>query len=440
MAFDRSKYKATSVAAAKQADQEVAAITGSKEKGPNADYINIPAKDKNNKKISGSWNLRIYPPHLSDGGILYAVPKGVHWLPCEVPKKDKQGNFIKDGEKNVMEIKNRPVFNARLHGSKKKDIVEEYIAFANQLAKDNFPDTEKDFERKRKEFMAPINGGFGSEYDGILMRQTWVMYVDQLLEGGKKLFGRLEIGKAVKDRLNKIAATESASEPLGTDPFTDLEEGRAITITYDKDATKSQDYYSTEIYAPLIAGGKGMIKLFPLTDEDMEKFEEYPSLKKMFVDVYDSKTFNKYALPGLKMFDDEHELGVFGYDTWLDVVEELSAEFPDNEEESGEENDNDPNKDKFDKMDRDELKEFNREEKLGLIINKSVDDDQFRDMIRKVLEDRKPAKSEEKEIKGSSKADLPWEKEEDKKEEVVADKKVSSSVQARLDKLKKKNA
>lgn len=457
MTFDRSKYKATSVAAAKKADEETAALTGQKDK-VNADYINIPAKDKQGKKISGSWNLRIYPPHLKDGGLLYAVPKGVHWLPREVDKKDKQGNLVKDAKGNAeKEWKNRPVFNAKIHGGKKKDLVEEYVAFANKIAKETFPETEKGFEEKRKEFMAPINGGYGSEYDGILLRQTWVMYVDQLL-GDTKNFGKVEIGRAVKERLNKIAATESAGEPLGTDPFTDLEDGRAITISYDASATKAQDYYSTEIYAPLVPGAKGQIKLFPLSDDDMIKFEEYPSLKEMFTNVYDSKTFHKIVLPGLKKFDDDFELGIFGYDEWLDIVEELAADYPESEADgaskSDEEEEDEKSGDQFDKMDRDELKEFNRTEKLGIIVNKNLTDDDFRDQIRKTLQDKAPVdtKAEVKKETATTKStketaedkkDLPWEKEEvegKEDEQPTEQKTVKSSVTSRLDKLKGKKA
>ena len=429
MAFDRSKYKATSVAAAKQADQEVAAITGSKEKGLNADYLNIKEGDGNHK-------YRIYPPHVSDEGVLYAVPKGVHWLPCEVPSKDKNGNFIKDkNDKNVTEIKNRPLFNAKIHGGKKKDLVEEYIAFADKISRETYND-----EKDRKTFMEPINGGFDSKYDGILLRQTWVMYVDELMNG-KKMFGRLEIGRAVKERLNKIAATESASEPLGTDPFTDPEEGRAINIIYDKNAKKAQDYYSTEIYAPLVPGGKGQIQLFPLSDSDLEKFETYPSLKKMFINVYDRKTFDT-TLKGLKVFDDEHELGIFGYDAWLDVIEELSNEYPEGED-SSQEQGKEEKGDEFDRMDRDELKDYNRENKLGIIVNKTITDDAFRDQIRAAVANKEP----QGEVKQATKVietpgDLPWEKQEGLKatKQPVVEKQVSQSVKDRLANLKNKTA
>lgn len=398
MAFDRSKFKATSVAAAKQADQEVEQITGKNGgRGPSADYHKI---------VDGIQIHRIYPPHPADGGQLYAVPKGVHWIPQEVPEFDKQGNIVKDKNDNVItKVANRPIFNAKIHGGFKKDIIEEYIAFAQKYADDTFTN-----EKERKEYLDPIIGGFESKFDGIMLRQSWVMYTD-LLEIGKdgnivrKALGRLDIGKAIKNRLNAIAATEAGNEPLGTDPFTDPEEGRAISIIYNKKATKPADYYTTELYAPLISGGKGQIRLYPLSDADLEKFETYPSLQKMFVGVYDRKTFDN-AVKGLKMFDDEHELGIFAYEEFLDICEELSAEIPDNgssEAEAADEQEPD-GKDEFDKMDRDELKAYIRTNKLNIVVNKQLDDDNVRDAIREALLDQEGEGKEGKDPKGKGNA------------------------------------
>lgn len=394
MAFDRSKFKATSVAATKQADQEVEQVTGKGGRGPSADYHKI---------IDGMNYHRIYPPHPEDGGQLYAVPKGVHWIPQEVPEFDKQGNIVKDkADKVVTKVANRPIFNAKIHGGFKKDIVEEYIAFAQKIANDTYPT-----EKERKEFLDPIVGGYESKFDGIMLRQSWTMYTDmfQVNKDGEvtgKVLGRLDIGKAVKNRLNAIAATESGNEPLGTDPFTDPEEGRAISILYNKKATKPADYYTTEIYAPLIPGAKGQIRLYPLTDADLEKFETYPSLQKMFVGVYDRKAFDN-AVKGLKMFDDEHELGIFAYEEFLDICEELSAEIPEGESTGATESEEEDGKDIFDKMDRDGLKAYIRNNKLNILVNKSLDDDAVRDAIREALLTTEEEEEEEEE-EGDGKA------------------------------------
>lgn len=395
MTFDRSKFKSTSVAKAKQADAEVAAVSGKGDRGPNADY----------HKIKPGMNYhRIYPPHPGDGGELYAVPKGVHWIPQEVPKKDKDGKPIKGaGDKYVMEVATRPIFNAKIHGGFKKDIIEEYIAFAQKVAEETYPDTAKNFAESRKTFLDPVIGGFGSKHKGIMLRQSWVAYSDEMTvdKDGvvkSKILGRLEMGKAVKFRLNSLAATESSNDPLGTDPFTDPEEGRAIVINYNDKATKPADYYNTEMYAPMIPGGKGMVRLYPLSDDDLIKFDTYPSLKKMFVGTYDRKTFDS-AMKGLKMFDDEHELGIFAYEEFLDICEELSVEVPEGEVVAAGEGEKEESGDDYDHMDRDELKAYIRENKLGIIVNKTLNDDAVRDAIRDVVADKKveDVKEEEEE-------------------------------------------
>jgi hypothetical protein len=420
--IDRSKFRSTSVAVAKQADQETEAKVSKGDKGPNADYHKI---------VDGMQYHRIYPPHPSDGGVLYAVPKGIHWIPQEVPKKDKQGNFVKDDKgKFELTVANRPIFNARIHSSKKKDIVEEYIAFCEKVAKELHPTSEEE----RKKFLDPVHGGFESKFDGIMLRQTWVSYTDQLIIDAAgnvtKSLGRLEMGKAIKNRLNAIAATESASDPLGTDPFTDPDEGRAISIKYDKNAKKAQDYYNTELYAPIIPGGKGQIRLFPLSDDDLTKFEAYPSLKKMFIESYDRKMFDT-ALKGLKLFDDEHELGIFAYEEFLDICDELAKEWPEVEGEKTGEVAEEKTGDQFDDMDRDELKAFIRENKLGIIVNKQLDDDAVRAAIRaafKPVEEEEEEEEHEEEEEESDantaatgtgkegKNDLPWEESEEGKE------------------------
>lgn len=445
--FDRSKFKSTSVVVAKQADQEVENLVGRGNNGPNADYHKIKL---------GIQYYRIYPPHPSDGGELYAQPKCVSWLPQEVADRDKQGGILKDKKGDVItKIQDRPMFNAKVHGGKKRDLVEEYYAFSQKVA-----DETCATDKEKKNFLEPIVGGYDSKHNGILPKQSWVMYADELTiskDKVTKVLGRLDIGKAVKNRLNTIAATESASEPLGTDPFTNPDDGRAISITYNNKAEKPQDYYITELYAPLIAGGKGQITLFTLTDEDLEKFEAYPSLKKMFVDVYDRKTFDN-VLKGLKMFDDQHELGIFGYEEFLDICEELSSEFPVNGEESDEE---ESNGDQFDSMDRDELKGFIRDNKLGIIVNKQLDDNAVREKIRELVkneeeldaeeEEEQTEKEEQKDKKNltkkainkeevEDKKDLPWEENGEKEKESEPEKKpLSSATKDRLAAIKAKN-
>jgi hypothetical protein len=416
MAFDRSKFKSTSVATAKQADKAVEAVTGKGDRGPSADY----------HKIKPGMNYhRLYPPHPEDGGELYAVPKGVHWIPQEVPKKDKEGKFIKDAkDKFIMEVATRPLFNAKIHGGFKKDIIEEYIAFATKVSEEMYPDSMKNFDTSRKTYMEPIIGGFGSKHKGIMLRQSWVAYSDNMVvdnDGAvkSKVLGRLEIGKAVRFRLNSLAATEAGNDPLGTDPFTDPEDGRAICINYNDKAQKPADYYATEMYAPLIPGAKGQIRLYPLSDDDLTKFEAFPSLKKMFINVYDRKAFDN-AMKGLKIFDDEQELGIFAYEEFLDICGELSDEIPEDGSTPSQSSEEEEEGDDFANMDRDELKAYIRENKLNIIPNKTLNDDAIRDKIREALLTKEEEETGEEEEEESGEPEVEVEK-VDKKAPVEAE-------------------
>lgn len=368
--IDRSKFKPTSNAAAKESDASLGI-----NKSGGADYLKI---------TPGVNYFRIYPVHPDDGGALFAQPKAVHWLPVEVAKKDSKGEIIKDKKgQPVTEVKNKPIFNAIVHGGQDKDLVEEYIAIANKIANETFKD-----DKEKATFLDPINGGYGSKNSGILRKLSWVMYVDKLSGAEHKpTFGRLEIGKAVRNRLASISATESANDPVGTDPFTDIEDGRAIVVNYNDKADKPQDYYTTELYSPMIKGGGGKIQLFPLSDEALAKFLELPSLKKLFVGAYNRKTFDT-SLSALKNFDDEHQIGVFDYDDgqFLNIADKLLQELPEADEEKDQEAVASGREvDEFDDMDRDELKVYITKNKLGILVNGKVDDEQVREKIREVL-------------------------------------------------------
>lgn len=379
--IDRSRFKPTKVAATEQADKEVESITG-KGGGGAPGYLSLTSG-------TGVHKWRIFPPHPDDNGELYAVPKGVHFLPVEVEQKNDDGSVIKDKKGNpVTEIKNKPVFSAKIHGSgkcKERDIIEEYILFSQKIALENYPSDEA----KRKKFLEPVLGNPKDQKNrtGIQLQQKWVMYVTELLGNDKKIFGRLEIGRAVKDRFNKIAATESSEESMGTDPFTDMDNGLAIITTYNSKADKPQDYYQTELYQPKDPSKPGTFQLFPMTDADIEEWLKVDSLKKMFIGVYDSKTFDM-AMNGLKNFDETHKIGVFEYEEFLDIADELLKHIPEHVETPKDEVEETKEKDagdEFDNMDRDELKAYNSKNKLGIIVSTKTTDDMLRDKIREAL-------------------------------------------------------
>lgn len=434
--FDRSKFKATQAATMKQSDKETEAVSKNRDT-VSADYMDI--------KVDGTNKYRIYPFHPDGGGNLFAETKVVHWLEVEVPERDENKNIIKDASGKVkMKLARRPIYNSKIHGGTPKDIIEEYIKFAEKIAKDNNPTDEK----AQKSFLEPIHGspyGVKNGKSSILSKQSWVMYVDKINPDGSKTFGRIDIGKAIKQRLNAIAASEATNEPLGTDPFTDPNDGRAIMITYNSKAQRSQDYYITEIDSSFDKKTQ-KINLYPLSDADLEKFMKYPSLASMFKNVYKKKDF-EMALNGLKILDEKENIGVFAYDEFLDIAEEISSYYADD---SDNQNSNNPSKseanepiktntDAFDDMDRDELKAFAKENKTGIIIVNKYTDDEVRDKIREWY-NKNTSEPTEETLPTSVKnmpEDLPWEQDEKKEAEIIAKASAKDKIAALRSKLGK---
>ena len=80
-----------------------------------------------------------------------------------------------------------------------------------------------------------------------------------------------------------------------------------------------------------------------------------------------------------------------------DVEEEEEEEEESDDETEEEEEEEEDEKDKFDKMDRSELKEFLSEEELGFKCKKAWSDDELRDEIRKAVKAKKKDDEEEEE-------------------------------------------
>jgi len=373
MAIDRSKYRSTSTAALVDKDKEIDKKMGRSE-GQRADFLSID----NGKNV-----FRIYPPHANDGGVLFAEPKVVTFLPIWVEEKDDKGKV-----KKVLKQKN--VFNGKVHGKLTKDLVEEYINFVKKIASDKGLSGD-DYT----DFLSPLYGVYSKDpakrKQGITYRNSWVLYADKH-EGDKTTFGRLEIGKSVKERLNKLAAsTESSDEPAGVDPFTGVEDGRAIIITYNKDADKPQDYYTTELdNSTTKVQGMTLVKTYPLSDEQLEHLETFPSLVKLFHNVFSRRDFD-LQLDGLKNFDEANEnYQVFSYDEWFDIVDSIEKQLPAVTEDTSKEIEEDLDKeiegDEFDLMTRAELKAYNQSEGLNVKVIVGMSDDDLRKAIRTALE------------------------------------------------------
>ncbi len=375
MSTDRSKFKATSVATMKNKDKQIESSLG---KGGN--YAG------RHKILDGLNTFRICPYHPDGGGDVYAEPVVVWYLPCDVPERDDDRNIKKDGKgKAIMKRISKPIFHARVHGSSKKDLVEEYVKFTKKWADDTYS-SDKD-KNEKQAYLKPLNPIQGK--GGLAEKETWGCYAYKI-HNGVWSFGLWEFGKAVRYRLDQIAASESGSDPLGTDPFTDVEDGIAVNITYNSKAGKPQDYYVTEKAPETEGQGKNKtIISYALSDAQIDELLAAQPLVKMFRGVYGRKDFD-FALQGLQNFDKENNMGIFQHDEWLDIVEDLSKEYSEEGQEEEEEGG-----DEFDAMDREELKEFNKENQCGILIKKAHTDDQLRDLLREWKSNQEEPEEEE---------------------------------------------
>ncbi len=388
--IDRSALKATSVAKSQEADE----LLSSK--------LSDPSRTEYLKIADGSNIFRIFPPH-PDSGYTFTVPRVVHRLPILVDELDDKKN--KTGKKIFIY---KSVFNSKVHGDAPNDLIEEYKRLAEEKARRISSNSDT-----QKEYLRPIYGFFSKDktksIQGITPQETWICYASKIV-GDNVINGRLEIKKAVKNRLNQISALETDGDPLGTDPFTDPDDGRAIKIVYNSNADKPQDYYQVEIYAPTIKGSRGQIQLFPLTDEQLDWFSQVTPLSEIYQKCFTRRDF-ELQLEGLQNFDKMHKMGIFESEEFLEIVDfhdNLWEVVEDSKEEEESEEDELPFKKSsaFEKIiQRNEAISKNRASK----IEESEDNEANDDRSYKKPVNQQPAKKIAKEEN-----ELPWSAEEEK--------------------------
>lgn len=392
MAVDRSKFKRTSASQLAQQDKELNKTMGRKEKQGNGHDIE-----------DGSNLFRIYPVHPDIAekhpNAVFAQPFVQTFIPAMVQDKDKSGNILKDSDgKPKLKEGVKPVFNAKVHGGFSKDLIDEYISLAVQNAKDMGLQGD-DY----KEYLKPIYGAYSKDpkknINGINYPQVWIMYADKYPNANpaaNPVFDELRIKKAIKERLNKISAIEAANDPLGTDPFTDIEEGRAIKILKDSAAENPQNYYTTELDSSTVNEVIGnrtvkVQKAYPLSDEQLDHFlKQEPLFVKYGKKLATRKNFES-QLAGLEMFDTKWEMGIFELPKWSEIVAECDSYYPENDaaseqaDDQAEDNSPEPEApsgDEFDLMDRKELTTFCKDNKTGILVRPNLTDDAIREKLR----------------------------------------------------------
>jgi hypothetical protein len=391
MAIDRSKFIRTSASQLQQDDKDLNKTLGRKERGNNKGHT-----------LDDGHNLfRLYPAHPVEmgGGRSFVEPFVQTFLPAMVQDKDKDGNVKKDNQgKPVMKLGVRPVWNTKAHGNKKKDLVEEFIILAGKTA--NAMGLKGD---SYKEYMKPIYGAYSKDpnknIQGVNYPLLWVVYADKYPGANSASVPSLDefrLKKSVKDRLNSIAAMETSNDPLGTDPFTDLEEGKAVKIFYNKEAEKASDYYTTELdnstVTEVINGKQYKLpKTYPLTDDQLENFLKLEPLAVKYGEKLATRKNFEAQLAGLELVDNKYQMGIFGLQEWGDIVIEIDSYYPEVDAPIGTpteavsdvvEDVVEDDTDEFELMNRTELTAYAKSNKTGILVRPALDDEGLRQKLR----------------------------------------------------------
>lgn len=378
---DRSRFRATSLDVQKQKEEEVKTLIGDTSGGYTKTVFHEIEEGVN------KFRLYFGHPDVEDSTTLET--KVVSFVPYMKVEKNDDGEDIIDVKTGKPKLKRttKPIFNSKVHGGLPYSLTETFIELAKKNADLLYPD-KADAEAKKQYLEAVV----GSEYkpntkpahQGILPKMSWVCYADKLVgktkdadgnEVDKFLFGKLEIKKSVKNGINKISAIESVDDAYGSDAcFTDVDNGRLLVVLYDK-SLKANEMYNVSIDSQKVnvklENGKTekIDKKYPLTDDQINTFLEAPKLTDMR-NAYTRKDFNN-ELEGLRMLDVENDLGVFDTDEFKDIVNKIDNLLPEEESlennSNGVESNNTSNTaDKFDLMDKAELRAFNKTEGCGI--------------------------------------------------------------------------
>ena len=337
--------------------------------GERSDYLSVE---------EGANKFRIYPKHV--GEETFYVTKVVHW----VTVTNDEG-----------EAGRRSVYNGRVHGGLEKDIIEEYIKGSSK----HLTELSKEGDDEAADKIKLLTDW----KKGLTASTTWITYADKILKEGKE-FGFFEAKKSVRDGMNKLASVEDIDEPIVVEPYTDIDEGIPIIVTYKPSAKKAADKYSVALSKKSLA----------ISDAELDNYmDNVKSLTEVFRDCYNSNSFD-LAVEGLKNFDEEYEIEYFDTEEFQEILQTIKEaiggdekgeskkstkdkksgkkrvakaiepeleEEEDDEEVAEEAEEEEEEEIDLSSMDRSALKVFIREQELEVKVMKSWSDDDIRDAI-----------------------------------------------------------
>ena len=413
----------------------------------------------------GKHKFRIWPAHEDTKS--FAIPFVTVWLPAYVYDRDDSGKIKQDKEGNYIKKKSKkPIFNAREHAGTNSDIVEEYV----RIAKEQIENNEIDDQIKQQKL-----DNLNDYKNGLVYKPDYVMYASEVKKGEKTEIFILQVTNGQMKKINKVAAMQDEDdEVLETDPFTDPEIGRCLVLQKNSQAQNNSDKYIFNIDTAIDKETQ-KLKLYPLSKEELEKYDQLQSLEKRFgSNVYTKRDFN-LALEGIQMYDKDNNLDVIQTQEFQEIAQKLEKQYPepdqkqqnggneekqeskdniqnesnnqkfvtptsnDNSDEYDEEDEDESEEgDQFDSMSRVELKAFIKKNGYAIKVSKKLSDDDLRQRIRDEQEvDDLPWKDQEpneNDVK-QSKNDI----EEESESEPEQTESSGSSVKEKLQKFKQKN-
>lgn len=310
MAFDRSRFKASSFETIQKEEQ--------KQKETNKTFYQTDGRRAPFYTISDGRNwLRVLPS--SDPETAAYVAMRTTQLPV---LDDEWENGEKTGRK-VM--KNKKIFIATTHCDAVKesglqDPVEFYIQKVFEKAED-FQD-----ENDKKKFLFPIQGGGSGNKNwkpGCIPQSTWVCYV----QDAKRDLYRLELRTNWFNLLHKksIELAEECNK-VSLDMFSSPDDGFPLIIVK---GTKTQNgkervYYDVEAGKPTVGQSwEDFFEKCKISDSELERLAGQPSLKELYVDCYTTRDLN-LALEGLKNLEAQHpEFDVLSDPDFEELVSKL---------------------------------------------------------------------------------------------------------------------
>lgn len=320
MAFNRSKYQASSMESIKKEEakkNKTSRFFGENSKG----WTPFHTVDK------GKNVFRIMPAHDPRDSAYAAFRSS--WLNCVVDERDKDGKAT--GKK---EIKLRRVFIATQHCEKVleaglPDPIEFYIGKCFELAEEIQNKTD------REKFLFPVQGGWvGKKYvGGIVPLTSWVCYA---LSEDRSL-GRLELrDKWFKDMQKKSAEqTDDSDLIVSLDIFSSPDDGFPLSITRSENE-KGKTTYDIDTVTP--KRGQSWEEFFDqwkITDAELIDFESKPSLCSLYIDSYTTKDL-ELALNGLRQFEKQNpEFNILATEEFEDIIKKLKKVIPVLREEEG---------------------------------------------------------------------------------------------------------